>query len=214
MQYRKFLAESGDQFVCDTQAWSKVTSYPEPMVKYYFRHPTYDQYPVVNVSQEGAKAYCSWLQQNIQKENPDLEIKIMLPSRNEWIWAAQGGRSQAMFPWANYYLRNKKGEPMCNYRHVNDAVVYRNRSTGKPEIAEFESADKLYFTSAVKSFYPNDYGLYNMCGNAAEMISEKGIAMGGSWNDYGADVKIRSYANYEKASPTIGFRPIIFVKEK
>lgn len=53
-----------------------------------------------------------------------------------------------------------------------------------------------------------------MCGNAAEMINESGIAMGGSWNDYGGDVHIKSEAVYKTAASTIGFRPIIITKEK
>jgi formylglycine-generating enzyme required for sulfatase activity len=212
-QYRQFVSETGDQFICDSSAWTTVISNAGPLIKYYFRHPSYDNYPVVNVSHEAAIAYCSWLQRKIQQDNPNLEIKVMLPSRNEWIYAAMGGRSQAMFPWMNYYLRNKKGEPMCNFRILNDYAVYRNRNTGKPEIAERGMSDD-HFTATVKSFTPNDYGLYNMCGNAAEMISEKGMAMGGSWNDYGGDVQIRAYAKYEKASPTIGFRPIIIIKER
>ena len=120
-----------------------------------------------------------------------------------------------MFPWGNYYLRNKKGEPMCNFKKVNDGSIYRNRQTGKPEIAEFKGAgDTKYYTATVKSFIPNDYGLYNMCGNAAEMVEEKGKAAGGSWNDFGGDIHIRAEANYSMSSPTVGFRPLIVVKEK
>ena len=52
-----------------------------------------------------------------------------------------------------------------------------------------------------------------MCGNVAEMIVEKGIGMGGSWNDYGGDVHIRAAVNYQTAAPTIGFRPLIIIKE-
>ena len=48
-----------------------------------------------------------------------------------------------------------------------------------------------------------------MCGNVAEMISEKGIALGGSWKDTGYDVRIESTANYTEPSPTVGFRPMM-----
>jgi hypothetical protein len=53
-----------------------------------------------------------------------------------------------------------------------------------------------------------------MCGNAAEMINEKGIAVGGSWNDYGGDIHILSFTNYKGPAPTVGFRPVILVREK
>lgn len=42
-----------------------------------------------------------------------------------------------------------------------------------------------------------------MCGNAAEMINKSGIAMGGSWNDYGGDVTYQS--KQFKAAASIEF---------
>ena len=46
------------------------------------------------------------------------------------------------------------------------------------------------------------------------MIADKGIGMGGSWNDYGGDVHIKAEYKYQSISPAVGFRPIIVVKEK
>lgn len=225
LQYRNFFneavpglaAEEIKKIICDSSGWNnRPLSYGEPMVTYYYSHPAYNNYPVVNISYNGATKYCEWLQQKIQKDNPEFTIEVKIPSRQQWIWAAMGGRSQAMFPWGNYYLRNKKGEPMCNFRRVDDGAIYRNRLTGKPEVAEQTgpSGKAAYYTAAVKSFYPNDFGLYNMCGNAAEMVAEKDICVGGSWNDYGGDVHIRSYMTFEISAPTVGFRPIVIAKEK
>jgi formylglycine-generating enzyme required for sulfatase activity len=228
LQYREFYKEVAanlsqsekEKIACDTLGWRQELTYNEPMVEYYYQHPAFNNYPAVNISYEGADAYCKWLQLKIASNNPDFEIEVKLPDKIEWIYAAQGGRSQAMFPWGNYYLRNKKGEFMCNFRKVGDGAIYRNRITGKPEVAESTVVstgglnDRAYYTAEVKSFYPNDYGLYNMCGNAAEMISEKGIAMGGSWNDYGGDVHIQAQTAYRNSTPTVGFRPVIVVKQK
>ncbi len=222
-QYREFFAEVSprlsasdrEKIAIDSAGWEQAGIYVEPLRKHYHSHPSFDNYPLVNLSYEGALRYCEWLQQKIQKENPELSVEVRLPSRTEWIWAAMGGRSQSMYPWGNYRLRNKKGEPMCNFKMVGDHAIYRNRKTGRPEVAmPSPGAETSVFTSAVKSFYPNDYGLYNMCGNAAEMVSEKGVAMGGSWNDYGGDVHTRAEAAYDRAAPTVGFRPVIIVKAR
>ncbi len=219
LQYRQFYNEVGPglsdeerkKIMCDSSRWEN-----KPMEANYFSQPAYNNFPVVNISYEGASKYCEWLQQKIQKDNPGFVVEVKLPTRQEWTWAAMGSRSQAMFPWGKYYLLNKKGEPMCNFKRISDGAVYRNRITGKPEVAErpVEDSQTSYYTASVKSFYPNDYDLYNMCGNAAEIISEKGIAMGGSWNDYGGDVQIRAESKYEEAKPTVGFRPIIKMNEK
>ena len=231
LQYRNFFnevvpglaTEEIKKIICDSSGWNnRPLSYGEPMIKYYYNHPTYNNYPVVNISIDGATKYCEWLQQKIQKDNPEFTIEIKIPSKQQWIWAAMGGRSRAIFPWGNYYLRNKKGEPMCNFRRVDDGAIYRNRTTGKAEVADRYShndyagslSDRFFYTTTVKSFYPNDFGLYNMCGNAAEMVSERDICVGGSWNDYGGDVHIRSYTTFGTSAPTVGFRPIIIVKEK
>ncbi|NOT50941.1 MAG: SUMF1/EgtB/PvdO family nonheme iron enzyme [Chitinophagaceae bacterium] len=229
LQYRNFFNEvapglTGEEvkkIICDSTGWNnRPYSYGEPMVLHYYTHPAFNNYPMVNVSYEGAMKYCEWLQSTIQKDNPDFIIEVKLPEREQWRWAAMGGRAQAMFPWTNYYLRNKKGELMCNFRKIEDWNVYRNRTTGEAEVADryyagsVSLSDKVYYTANVKSFYPNDYGLYNMCGNAAEMISEKGICVGGSWNDYGGDVHIRAEATYDRSAVTVGFRPIIIAKEK
>jgi sulfatase modifying factor 1 len=222
IQYRQFFSEASvgmsksdkEKIACDTAAWQHFPNYSVPMEKYYYSNQAYNNYPVVNVSYIGAVKYCEWLQLKIQKDNPDFDVEVKLPTKAQWIWAAMGGRSQAMFPWGNYYLRNRKGEFLCNFRRVNEFAIYTNRKTGKPEIATTNFSQDSYFTTAVKSFSPNDFGLYNMCGNAAEMIEDKGTSMGGSWNDYGGDVHIRSEGNYEQPSPTIGFRPIIMVKKK
>lgn len=222
LQYRRFYDEASaglsedekGKLLPDTAAWTAVFPSTEPMKQKYYSHAAYDQYPVVNISYEGALKYCAWLQEKIQKENPAFEVEVRLPSKLEWIWAAMGGRTQAMFPWGNYYLRNRKGEFMCNFRRVGDGAIYRNKQTGLPEVSLTNFAPQSIYTANVKSFTPNDFGLYNMCGNAAEMVSEKGTGMGGSWNDYGGDVHIRAEAAYEKPSPTMGFRPMVVVREK
>ena len=44
----------------DTAAWRRKLGYNENYVKYYFRHPAYQDYPVVGVSWLQATDYCKW----------------------------------------------------------------------------------------------------------------------------------------------------------
>jgi sulfatase modifying factor 1 len=44
----------------DTLVWRSELSYNEPLVEYYFRHPGFNDYPVVGVSWRQAKDYCLW----------------------------------------------------------------------------------------------------------------------------------------------------------
>lgn len=44
----------------DTLVWRSPLAYNEPYVEYYFRHPAYNNYPVVGVNWLQANDYCSW----------------------------------------------------------------------------------------------------------------------------------------------------------
>jgi formylglycine-generating enzyme required for sulfatase activity len=61
-------------------------------------------------------------------------------------------------------------------------------------------------TSPVKSYFPNKIGVYNLIGNVAEMISEEGIAKGGSWINKPEEVSVTEDFHYTKPSDWLGFR--------
>ncbi len=44
----------------DTMVWRSELSYNEPYVEYYFRHPSFNYYPVVGVTWKQANDYCQW----------------------------------------------------------------------------------------------------------------------------------------------------------
>jgi formylglycine-generating enzyme required for sulfatase activity len=69
--------------------------------------------------------------------------------------------------------------------------------------------EKVFITAPVNSYFPNDIGLYNVCGNVAEMLAEKGVAAGGSFEDTGYDIRIQSTKQYSGAKNDIGFRVLM-----
>ena len=44
----------------DTLVWRDPMAYNEPYVEYYFRHPSFNEYPVVGVNWLQASDYCLW----------------------------------------------------------------------------------------------------------------------------------------------------------
>jgi len=185
---------------------------------YYHLHPFYHQYPVVNISQEAAKAFCEWLTiaYNNKSNRKYKKVLIRLPSEQEWVIAARAGNQHAPFPWGGYYLRNGQGEFLANFGRVDEGKIKVDRNTGQIEMSS-EEAFVEGIPASVNNYYANNFGLYNTSGNVAEMLAEEGRTKGGSWASSGYYIRIDvedEYAGFQEPSPFIGFRYFIDVVEE
>lgn len=52
----------------DTLVWRNELAYNEPMVEYYFRHPSYNMYPVVGVTWRQAYDFCLWRSDRVNEK--------------------------------------------------------------------------------------------------------------------------------------------------
>lgn len=236
LQYREFLAdliknneiEKYRIAIVDTQKWNDTKENWKPFIQYYFQHPAYNQYPCVNMSYEGAKLYCEWFAKKINQEQNEYIIEAKLPTATQWEYATRGGKKLAQYSWGGPYTENKHGQKLANFLsignggiHYDDSLkqlIILNHSNGlycNFSLAGNYNQEKHFdVTAPVKSFYVNQYGLYNTCGNVAEMIETKGIARGGSWHSPGFDVQVTSEMKYSDPNPYVGFRPILIVRRK
>jgi formylglycine-generating enzyme required for sulfatase activity len=85
--------------------------------------------------------------------------------------------------------------------------------------AEYMLGDSM-MTTKVYSYNPNDYGLFCMIGNVAEMVytnkNKTIITKGGSWNSDFEQCKIYNHEELDgkvKANPMTGFRPIFRINQ-
>jgi len=53
----------------DTLSWRSELSYNEPLVEYYFRHPGFNNYPVVGVTWRQASDFCLWRSDRVNEKN-------------------------------------------------------------------------------------------------------------------------------------------------
>lgn len=204
----------------DTNQWATSFGSMEAYKQYYHSHPAYLDYPVVNVSHEAALLYCDWLNGNMGSVNglPGV-YKFRLPERVEYIRAARGDNPSVNYSWGTNFLRNEDGKIQCNFLQFGSENIQKNEETNKFEVVPMDLdigsiSGSWDIVAPSKSYWPNDFGIYNLNGNVAEMIAEDGIAVGGSWRNTGYDVRIESKSTYAGPNPMTGFRVVMtFVPE-
>ena len=209
----------------DTAVWVKDFnySYNDPMHQDYFWHQAYNEYPVVGVSWDQAKAFCNFRSEKRndflagKKKSTGREPSFRLPTEAEWEYAARGGLEYAKYPWGGPYAITDRGCFLANF---------------KPERGNYASDGALYTVEA-QSYNANDYGLYNMAGNVSEWTNtaynpssyylgstinpnvvddsnQRKVIRGGSWKDvaYFLEVGTRDYEYGDSARSYIGFRTV------
>jgi formylglycine-generating enzyme required for sulfatase activity len=103
-----------------------------------------ENFPVVCVTYEDAAAYAKWAGKR-------------LPTEAEWEYASRGGLVQTLYVWGDKPMPD--GKPMCNSWQGE----FPNENT---------TADGFAFSSPVKSYAANRFGLYDMAGNVWEICSD------------------------------------------
>lgn len=225
-----FIMRESTPVYPDTLVWIRdyTFSYNEPLTAKYFSHVAYDNYPVVGITWQQAKAFCNWRSQQLndyqQMTKMPTVMDYRLPTEVEWEYAARGGHQMTLYPWGSYYSRNIEGSFLANFKPMRGNYVADNQTN--------------VTTLKVANFLPNSFGLYDMSGNVAEWTSnaydesaydimsdfspdfqynarpddppamKRKVVRGGSWKDiaYYVQVSTRSFEYQDSAKSYIGFR--------
>ncbi len=83
----------------DTLVWRSELSYNEPLVEYYFRHPSFNNYPVVGVSWRQAHDFCLWRSDRVN-EGLLMDRGLVSPQNIK----SQNGAGQDNFTTKSYLL--------------------------------------------------------------------------------------------------------------
>jgi gliding motility-associated lipoprotein GldJ len=160
----------------------------------------------------------------VRMEDGILLPRYRLPTEAEWEYSAlaQIGNTlyervtdRRLYPWNGHYLRNAdekyKGEMMANFKRG------RGDNMGTAGFLN----DRGDIPTPVHSYWPNDFGLYNMAGNVNEWVmdvyrplspEDKSDFNPYRGNVYQTQVKDEEYAIAEKDS--LGHIPMRFVTEE
>lgn len=151
----------------DTTCW--INDFPnannEVYMKNYFSSPAYNDYPVVGVTWEQARAFCAWRTEFLLRGlGPQARYiqRYRLPSEIEWEYAARGKEGNP-YPWEGEESKNEKGCFFANF---------------KPDRGNYTEDGNL-ITSRVGTYGANSNGLFDMAGNVAEwtntVFTEAGV---------------------------------------
>ncbi|WP_238987258.1 formylglycine-generating enzyme family protein [Confluentibacter flavum] len=102
-----------------------------------------ENHPVVHISYEDALAYCKWARKR-------------LPTEAEWEFAARGNNKNTMFFWGD----------------ERDGLSKRANSWEGEFPVNNTLEDGFERTAPVKTYPPNNFGLYDMAGNVWEFTSD------------------------------------------
>lgn len=154
-------------------------------------------HPVVYVTRTDAEEFCRWLTGvERQQERLTQVHEYRLPTDFEWSMLAgipetpdvspakREPFKAAIFPWGAVW------PPGPGAGNLADAAAARVPGIAANQvIAGYD--DGFETTAPVGSFAPNELGLYDLCGNVHEWVSDNyspittsGVLRGGGWNSY------------------------------
>jgi formylglycine-generating enzyme required for sulfatase activity len=181
-------------------------------------------FPVVNVSWNDATAFCSWLTDTERKAGIISATEYYrLPTDEEWSRAVgigdretgatpkqKSGKLEGVYPWGTEF------PPPPGSGNFADQAAF-NYFTNWPHIEGYN--DGFVTTSPVGSFRPNQFGLYDLAGNALEWCGDfyddshkQRVLRGGAWNNCGPRSLLSSYREHvapRRFSVVTGFRCVL-----
>ena len=192
--------------------------------RYYFRHPAFQNYPVVGISYKQAKEFCKWRSDRVNEyyyrlknhiknwkydstynQNFPKVVIYRLPSREEWEYAASAGFDFEKYPLGFEKIKDKNNLPVSDTKEYAIISEYLLNDT-----ATYGSYTHFLMTPVYVG-KPNKFGIYNLLGNVSEIITDstyKGLNytkfIRNPSNDSSYNYK-QSF-NYSKPETWLGFR--------
>ncbi len=199
----------------------------------YYSSPFYAYYPVVGINYEQAVRYCQWRTEAVNErlqQSPHFageSVEYRLPTEAEWEEAAEVrsglpyGTTCLELPvrvasGAAAYLQKRSGSSAPVAQIKADIAAYNRRKPVRAWI-NYAQAEPYFLRLATPGYVyqgpPNDFGVFQLLGNVAEMVQERGLTKGGSYRDELAACRIKARGHANGPAPTVGFRAVCVVHQ-
>lgn len=187
----------------ETLVWSNSELKNHYLARNYYRAKKYRDYPVVGISYEQAIEFCKWRTERVKefyqiKYKKGIDITYRLPTKEEWELLSNNGSRVIVNKG-----KNEKGFSLLNCLSDTTEFIGNNVITDSTDVC-----------APTYSYWANRFGIYNMFGNVAEMIDEKGICKGGSWMHKLEECRAGKDIRYHKPEAWLGFRCVCVLKIK
>ena len=209
----------------DTTCWttSDSTIHLEHLGNMYFWHPAFDDYPVVGINYEQAKAFCHWrtklynrYNSSEQKDASNLKVKFELPTFKQWNNIAGLGNLGGKYAGTitNPIVPTTKEEIKYFKKHeylVNTKETHPIKADEHQIMIAAINTEEVFGTKVNNDKKSKIFGL---SGNVAEMTLDQNIT-GGSWFHTVEKCIIGNTITHDinKSTPWMGFRCVVSVEK-
>ncbi len=158
-EFGAFVSATGHPISNGCRYWIGLDKRSDPSANWLFpRFAQADSEPVTCVSWIDAQAYAQWLSDITAHE-------YRLPSEAEWEYAARAGTNTTWF-WGSNVAAG------CDYANASDYSAAADVELSGRLINVWPCHDGHVHTSAVGSYLPNGFGVFDMLGNVWEWTQD------------------------------------------
>ncbi|KYG76566.1 SUMF1/EgtB/PvdO family nonheme iron enzyme [Roseivirga echinicomitans] len=207
LDLKKKHGEKSDEYTSNIPNWEiwkelyPVKTAPE-ISKLFFETTTFALAPMVGISYDQAVMFAKWRTEAFKKELAGMKEKEReaFPKKFEF-------RLPTPSEWSRMRFMNQDKGLLKQVSKITDAYKKEFKIDKNDFLNNSTTVHDVFSTMDEK------LGLFGLHDNVAEMTSERGVAMGGSWNNKSTETDFMKTSEFTAPQAWLGFRCIFEIIE-